>query len=1201
MKRKSANAEEEAIDVSGSDLSSFGSQDTDISGCCCQSIIPNFFQQHAANSANEKQIELTLLNVSRCRLGPNGASNLLSFLSNNNNPTNIIVKRLNLQRNAIGSIGGRALGTFLSHRNASCIHIDISLNDIKAGGGEPLAIQLISSALVHNNNNNASSLLTTLIMNKCALGPDGGKHLGHALRDNSSLKVLQLEGNMIGPMGAEQLFDALQVNRTLEELGLKMNRIGGGGGNSNGVEKADVRSLAYALGGNNNDGQCCQLIKLDLSYNDLRCLGCTILAEAIGQSQCTLEELILEKNDIGGEGAVSLANALGGGSKLQTLILKGNNAIGDVGAMALGAMLKHNNSLRVLDISSCSIGNGGGTAIGMGLSVNASLQTLNLDKNSLGSGTNYAIFSKGVSTNKTVKSLHLSGNGFSDEKSDSSTWGEAVANALSSNTSLQYLDLSNNALSEGAIIDAVAAHPSVATVNLSDNDLKSIRIETQLKLAERMATTLDNSLDMDLSFNVLSSPPLGRLADNVNLRNYLMLLASEKTAVTRIRLMVCGFGGVGKSTFARVITSSESDQSSFQASLSPVEEWGTDRLTDWARRLGTLWAEDAARLISDEGITGKDLAKYVDTDSCGNSSPSDLLNICSSKYQSIEAASFVKAISNLRTKGYLSTVGVVKVEGQVPIGDDRTISLVDFAGQSEFLVSHQLLLSSLHTLCLIIQPAPSFGRSDHRHYGSWEYWRKFLSSLGDRRRGSLLLGVSQLDKVLAGKDSKFDSEDVVSNEFNKIKEQSYGAISCNEALRLDYRPESIADTIYRAKQTLSRSTNEVAHSWWVPNSYETLSKIAQDTAKTKSANHELPILTRDELIQEISSFCERVPQSSALLVKMTTDPQLLQKAIEYMEAVGDIMQAGQAGDQLLIDPIGWFSSFLSHFIKDDQAVTTIQIDNSALRRQRGTVHLEDIVLSLEHEYVSPREHIAEIMELLCGLELCVPLCKTSFLFPCLLPTLSSTSIELLDEGYLNSSNISAVRGHRFRESNGFIPPGLFVGLAARLFQSLAPGTMHPIRMWKDHAVLFLNNKVTRVLLRCNLDESIIDVVAFAPSSELLFVGAAKGQASVVIWIVHLIKMFLRNYSQLKFDEFWLCTNLECHGIRDGRYSYQGSEFTLSSRGTHRKNKAHDCNAEGCQIFIGDGHSVDVMQLSCHTSCARCGKSQVFRLRDKIDD
>ena len=47
-----------------------------------------------------------------------------------------------------------------------------------------------------------------------------------------------------------------------------------------------------------------------------------------------------------------------------------------------------------------------------------------------------------------------------------------------------------------------------------------------------------SSVEVDLSFNALSSPPVGRLADSSNLRSYLKLLANEKTAVTRIRLMV---------------------------------------------------------------------------------------------------------------------------------------------------------------------------------------------------------------------------------------------------------------------------------------------------------------------------------------------------------------------------------------------------------------------------------------------------------------------------------------------------------------------------------------------------------------------------------------------------------------------------------------------------------------------------------------
>lgn len=541
------------IDVSGSDLSCFGRRSSDNDHQEESSaIISSFFHQHATFDITDgttketpTTITITSLDISRCRLGPNGLSNLLSFLLSS---SHIVVQQMNLQRNGIGSIGGKALGTFLQSNYQYCTYIDLSLNDIKAGessGGsnssssdDLSATESISHGLAHNTS------LSTLIMNKCALGPDGAAHLAYAIRHNTTLQVLHLEGNMIGPNGAKKLFDASQCSSSLKEINLRMNRIGGGGGNE--VEnKADVRSLTCALLGG------CHLIKLDLSYNDLRCLGCIILSEALQEdSCCSLRELILEKNDIGHEGAVALANSLAtttatvtsssNSNHLHTLVLRGN-AIGDVGAVAIGKMLEHNRSLKVLDISSCSIGNEGGAAIGSGLSRNSILETLKLNKNNVGSGKDYSLFSEGLTHNKTLERLHVSANGLvdNDDQADSVAliWGDVVAKALSNNKSLQYLDLSNNDLSEVSIVDAIASNPSVTNVNLSDNGFECISIETQLKLAERM-TSLSSSIEVDLSFNALSSPPLGRLADSSNLRSYLTLLANEKTAVTRIRLMV---------------------------------------------------------------------------------------------------------------------------------------------------------------------------------------------------------------------------------------------------------------------------------------------------------------------------------------------------------------------------------------------------------------------------------------------------------------------------------------------------------------------------------------------------------------------------------------------------------------------------------------------------------------------------------------
>ena len=62
------------------------------------------------------------------------------------------------------------------------------------------------------------------------------------------------------------------------------------------------------------------------------------------------------------------------------------------------------------------------------------------------------------------------------------------------------------------------------------------------------------ALELDLSANMLTSPPLAQRADTETLGDYLRLLSAEPAAVTRMRLMVVGFGGVGKTTFCGAAT-----------------------------------------------------------------------------------------------------------------------------------------------------------------------------------------------------------------------------------------------------------------------------------------------------------------------------------------------------------------------------------------------------------------------------------------------------------------------------------------------------------------------------------------------------------------------------------------------------------------------------------------------------------------------
>ena len=171
--------------------------------------------------------------------------------------------------------------------------------------------------------------------------------------------------------------------------------------------------------------------------------------------------------------------------------------------------------------------------------------------------------------------------------------------------------------------------------------------------------------------------------------------------------------------------------------------------------------------------------------------------------------------------------GAVKVEGslQLPMPDyggpisTRECSLVDFAGQMEYLVSHQLLLASMHTLCVLIQPLGSFADATNRRHGSWRYWLQFLRALGDRRGNSMVLSVSQLDKVPTEEMSA--ARAAATAEFAALRAQ-VGAGLGESPLELEYRPDEIESSLMEARRRLSEAAEAVSKDWWAPMSYDCL-------------------------------------------------------------------------------------------------------------------------------------------------------------------------------------------------------------------------------------------------------------------------------------------------------------------------------------------------------------------------------------------
>ena len=176
-------------------------------------------------------------------------------------------------------------------------------------------------------------------------------------------------------------------------------------------------------------------------------------------------------------------------------------------------------------------------------------------------------------------------------------------------------------------------------------------------------------------------------------------------------------------------------------------------------------------------------------------------------------------------------------------------------------------------------------------------------------------------------------------------------------LRLDYRPNAIVRSMEAVRARLAAAADAVARDWWVPASYERLAVAVRKIGAQRKAERALPIVSRTELRRALTL------ETDDGLQRLATDALLLQRGVEYLEAVGDVLTDSRL-DCLLLDPVGWFASFLAHFIRDD--------GNRPTEVVRGVVGLTDVVAALSHEYARPDEQVPEVMALVCKLELAVP-------------------------------------------------------------------------------------------------------------------------------------------------------------------------------------------------------------------------------------
>ena len=160
------------------------------------------------------------------------------------------------------------------------------------------------------------------------------------------------------------LFDALRHNTTLAELSL----------NGIGLSHGDMESLGEALSSNNT------LSVLDISCNHIGCDGCQHLANVRGTA---LRELIICDCDIGDDGADHIGEMLSYNNSITSVDLD-DNCIRDDGVKKLVKHLRLNKSLRRIDLSRNGITNIGAEHLANLFTNNScAINDINLDGNAL--------------------------------------------------------------------------------------------------------------------------------------------------------------------------------------------------------------------------------------------------------------------------------------------------------------------------------------------------------------------------------------------------------------------------------------------------------------------------------------------------------------------------------------------------------------------------------------------------------------------------------------------------------------------------------------------------------------------------------------------------------------------------------------------------------------------------------------------------
>jgi hypothetical protein len=269
------------------------------------------------------------------------------------------------------------------------------------------------------------------------------------------------------------------------------------------------------------------------------------------------------------------------------------------------------------------------------------------------------------------------------------------------------------------------AWTSFSLLNLEGNQIESLPQD---------CADLPDGMELKLKHNPLVAPPVDIAAQG--LARIKLWLGDRRTQQRRPldRMCVCfvGYGGAGKTTFAKLLTDGAAATCAAVQSALPIRKWATAQVDTWIRagpKAATLlerqFLETLANALADIEPDGEHLVDVVsqwDTAAVLSNTGNALTVIQVGRWW----PRFQDRIWNHERKGYSSTVGIDVWELTLPGG--LQVKIVDFAGQMEYYVSHGMFVALHNVLYVLVsKAAPKCNISDCQ-IDEALYWVGYLRS-----------------------------------------------------------------------------------------------------------------------------------------------------------------------------------------------------------------------------------------------------------------------------------------------------------------------------------------------------------------------------------------------------------------------------------------------------------------------------------------